>query len=98
MLAAAASDPTVRKDYRFFSQQPFHVLILNVFNFQDRIDKRVRGWDYGGAPEEQEAAGSHDEAVHGRRHWAGRDGLWHRAHGQKNSHNLYTHKYINTNT
>ena len=51
--------------------------------FQDWVDQRLRGWDHGGAPEEQEAAGPDDEAVHGRRHRARRDGLRHRAHGPK---------------
>ena len=89
MLAAATSDPTVRKDYRFSSQQPFNILVIwfniLVFKnfFQDRVDQRVRGWDHGGAPQEQETAGPDDEAVHGRRHRARRDGLRHRAHGPK---------------
>ena len=89
MLAAATSDPTVRKDYRFFSQQPFNILVIwfNILDlknfFQDRVDQRLRGWDHRGAPQEQETAGPDDEAVHGRRHRARRDGLRHRAHGPK---------------
>ena len=86
MFAAATSDPTIRKDYRFFSQQPFSSLMIKA-HFQDWVDQRVRGWDYGGAPEEQEAAGPDDEAVHGRRHRTWRDGLRHRTHGPKNTHN-----------